>query len=130
MKYKRIWEFLKGQEGITGPPEKQNETGMPDRNTRREQDAKEFQICAEDDSLRRRAQRDFELAIERLAESRAELEKVRAEYQAMPDRIRLLEWQFNQALKTFAEVKRAGEKDCDHPKGRHKSLVADVSSTL
>lgn len=58
-----------------------------------------------DENRRRQGQQDFELANQRLAESRAELEKLTAEYRAMPDKIGLAEWQFHQALRAFNDAK-------------------------
>jgi predicted nucleic acid-binding Zn-ribbon protein len=52
------------------------------------------------------ARQDFEHASERLAESQAELENLRAEYRALPDRIREAEWRFHEALRKFNEAKQ------------------------
>jgi len=108
MSYRQIWQLLKRREGMTSPPHMSGSTeedGMLDMNTQKEHESEEFQICEEKDSRKRQAQRDFELASERLAKSRAELEKLRAEYRAMPDKIGLAEWQFHQALTAFNEAK-------------------------
>lgn len=85
--------------------------GIQRLNTQEEPE-REFQVSEEPENCQRQREREFDHARERLAQSRAELEKLTAEYRAMPDKIRLAEWHFHQALRLFNEV---------------KSLVAGVS---
>lgn len=105
MKWALLRQAFRGREGITNPPrsKKVDDIVNTDMHTQEERDGEEFQVQL--DNRRQQAQRDFELAGERLAESRAELEKLRAEYRAMPDKIGLAEWQFNQALRALNEAK-------------------------
>jgi DNA repair exonuclease SbcCD ATPase subunit len=58
-----------------------------------------------DENRWRQRQEDFEVASRRLAETRAELEKLTAEYRAMPDKIGLAEWRFHEALRGFNKAK-------------------------
>jgi hypothetical protein len=58
-----------------------------------------------DEQRSREAQQDFERASERLAESQAALAELRAEYVAIPERIRLAEWNFSEALRAYNEAK-------------------------
>jgi hypothetical protein len=67
--------------------------------------------CREaEESRRRQLEQDFECASERLAASHTEVAKLRAECMALPEKIRLAEWHFHQALRVFnlAERARAG----------------------
>ncbi len=51
-------------------------------------------------------QQDFERASERLAATQAEIARLRAEYLALPEKIRLAEWHFHEALRQFNEAKQ------------------------
>lgn len=90
MNYRMVWQRLSGREGNTSPPHmnESSEEGTPAMNTQIEQ-----------------LQRDFEAARARLAESKAELERLRAECRAMPAKMRIAEWDFNNALKALGEAK-------------------------
>jgi cell division septum initiation protein DivIVA len=59
---------------------------------------------------KQRAEADFNRANESLAESQAEVEKLRAEYRALPDKIGSAEWRFNQALRAFTAAKEASAR--------------------
>jgi chromosome segregation ATPase len=60
-----------------------------------------------DENRKWKAQQNFERAGRQLAESQGELQRLRAEYSALPGKIRQAEWNFNQALREFNMAKEA-----------------------
>src|SRR6516225_3530389 len=60
-----------------------------------------------EENRRRQLEADFELASERLATSQAEIERLRAEYSAFSEKIRVAEWNFHLALRAFNAAKEA-----------------------
>jgi hypothetical protein len=73
----------------------------------KEQALDQIQGLEAEESRRRQVQQDFERASERLTATQAEIAKLRAEYLAFPEKIRLAEWHFHQALRQFNEAKEA-----------------------
>lgn len=60
-----------------------------------------------DEKRRQQLEQHFEAAGCHLADTKAELNALRTTFRQMPDRIRLAEWRFNQALREFNEARDA-----------------------
>ena len=62
---------------------------------------------AVEERQRQKLEEDCTLASQRVAESQAEIEKLTAEYVALPGKIKQAEWQFNEALRALNLAKEA-----------------------
>jgi hypothetical protein len=68
----------------------------------------------------RRQQQDFERTSERLAESQAEIARLRTEYCALPEKIRVAEWHFHKALRESLTKQHKNQSLSGKSTGREK----------
>jgi hypothetical protein len=59
-----------------------------------------------EESRRRQVEQDFERATERLNATQAEIARLKTQHLALPEKIRLAEWHFHEALRAFIWPKK------------------------